>query len=144
MKIETSILNEIQARVEAGSYFTKEELYRLKENLFFLFSIPSCNVTDKIVEDIERAFHKMYFSSKINGASISLSTSFHAISMYLGKSVHNECITEKTVFDIASITKLFTTLITFQLNENHILSLDEKVSDILPIYRLPNKTIFYL
>lgn len=51
-----------------------------------------------------------------------------------GKDNDNNDITDTTMFDVASITKLFTLVLTFKLAELHVINLNDKVVDILPEY----------
>lgn len=52
-----------------------------------------------------------------------------------GKDNNGEEITKETVFDVASITKLFTLIFTFKLDEIGVLSKYDKVTDYLPEYK---------
>lgn len=134
MEMKMYIIEEIQKRVITGSYFTKDELCRLYEDLTYLTSISYEAATKRIIQNMEDSVKNIYHSGCINGISTSVYTSFHSILMCMGKSIYKEKITQDTVFDIASITKLFTTILTLQLSDRGILSLSENITDILPNY----------
>lgn len=59
-----------------------------------------------------------------------------------GKSCHNQEITENTMFDVASITKLFTLLLVLRLKETNILSLEETLGNEFP--KIKDRTILDL
>lgn len=134
MNKEAYIIKEMQKRIVTGSYFTKEDLCRLYKDLMYLNSISYEEATKRIIENMEDAVKNMYQSGCINGISTSIYTSFHSILMCMGESIYKEKIAQDTIFDIASITKLFTTILTLRLSDKGVLSLDENIVDILPNY----------
>ena len=48
---------------------------------------------------------------------------------------NNNKINQNTMFDVASITKLFTLILTFKLSELKIINLDDKIADINPDFK---------
>ena len=140
------ILNELES---IGS--NKDELKRLKKMIVPLLEqnnnleIIINNIIDKIVIESKR------FLNLKNKDGIQYTTVFIS-SIYLptfdgigevnilltgGESsrISDKKIDENTLFDIASITKLFTLILTLKLSEDGIINLDDKIVDINPDFK---------
>ena len=140
------ILNELES---IGS--NKDELKRLKKMIVPLLEqnnnleIIINNIIDKIVIESKR------FLNLKNKDGIQYTTVFIS-SIYLptfdgigevnilltgGESsrISDKKIDENTLFDIASITKLFTLILVLKLSEDGIINLDDKIVDINPDFK---------
>lgn len=118
-------------------------IYLLQANFFFAQSINS-NHIDSIINKYAKEY-------SIVGLSIgtvykdSIETKSYGTTNLDSKSE----ITESTLFNIASITKLFTATAIMQLVKEGKLALDDKVVDILPEFKMKDKrfkeiTVYHL
>ncbi len=71
----------------------------------------------------------------ITGISTLLKIPTAEIKIFGGKNNQNKNVDEKTLFDIASVTKLFTLMLFFKLDELNILTLTKKISEISDNYK---------
>ena len=142
-----SILNELE---NIGS--DKRELDRLKKIIISLFDDNSNieliinNIVDNIVSDTKK-FYELKNKDDINyltgfSASIYLPSFDNSgeVNILLTGGVGSRVNSDNkidcdTLFDVASITKLFTLILTLKLSEDGIIDLNDKIVDINPDFK---------
>lgn len=140
-------ISKIITKMESeGSSFDNSNALSLEMNELLKTSNSFDAIMHRVIEDIKQSTKDFLMSKNSDGNSYvsGLSTciylpTFDATGDYkftiIGGSSNWKKelpINEKTMFDVASITKLFTLLLLFKLEEQGIISLDEKISNLNP------------
>lgn len=116
-----------------GSKFNRQWLIEIKKELLDNFLYNNGTLENFTLEICEETI-KFINSGVIAGISscIYLPKNTYELNIYGGYQDYHfkDKINDKTLFDIASITKLFTLLLTFKLEELNLLDLNKKVSEI--------------
>ena len=128
-----------------GSQFSKQWLIDIKKELLIRNFNSNFNDTlDNIALEICDETINFINTGTISGLSVGifLPEINYKLNLYGGYQDYSftNKISETTTFDIASITKLFTLLLTFKLEELGLLDLNKKVSKINPEYKLEDFT----
>ena len=120
-----NILKEVEKLTNKGSQI--KYLKELKEEILASnYDI----VMDNIINDIIDKTNKFINNEFISGISLGINLENYKFILNMGYANYNDDkITNDTLFDIASITKLFTTLLTFKLSSLNYLTLDEKITN---------------
>lgn len=140
-------INRIIKKMESeGSSFENPNDLSLEMSMILDNSTSFDMVMYKVIEDIKQKTEEFLMSKNSDGNSYisGLSTCIYLptfdtsgdykFTILSGTSDWKQelPINEKTMFDVASITKLFTLLLLFKLEEQGIISLDEKISNLNP------------
>ena len=127
----------------------KEELNKLKEKIIPLLNKDLNTIINELIDKIvieTKKFYKLKSKDGINyitgfSSSIYLPTfdKSREINILLTggncSRVNNSKVNKNTKFDIASITKLFTLILTLKLSEDRIINLNDKIVDINPDFK---------
>lgn len=127
-----------------GSLFNKEWLNEIKKEILSGFKIGDVDdAFNQSVLEICNCTIDLINSKELSGIATGIYIQKDSINIYAGKTDYesNNLITENTLFDIASITKLFTLLLTFKLEEMGLLDLDVIVHKLNPDFKLKNFTL---
>lgn len=133
MDKDTFLDIELEKLKRTGSIFTKEELLNLRKKV--KDKMNSTHIETSIQDGIDSIIKETEAFLR-TGAVIGVSTCISLPHLYLtilgGGSIHKKCITTKTKFDIASITKLYTTLLTLYLKQENLLDFRSSIRDVYP------------
>ncbi len=140
MNNENILQNEIELMKQNGSKFDLIWLNEIKEELL---SSNYDEVMEQIILEITEATVELINTGLLSGISTKINLPNVDINVYGGYSYYksDEKIDENTLFDIASITKFFTLLLTLKLEELGYLSLDNVIYKYSSDFKLKDFTI---
>ena len=140
MEKEKFIESEIKKLINTGSNFDIEQLRSLNDSLNSILNkkdfYSAVNELLNEITDINNGFlyNEECVITGIN-STIYMPDSIK-ISAIGGYNNEGEKITEDTLFDIASVTKLFSVLLVLKLVEKKIVNFDDKIKDYLPDFNI--------
>jgi len=139
--VQPKIEKILEGLYQKGAVFDNEKLKKLKRDLEKIIkkdqSMREC-LTELAVELKNYSEEFIYNENKvISGLSSCIylpnSDGTYSINLYGGKTKYNDTgkeINEKTIFDLASITKLYTFLLTLKLIEKGYFKVTDKIKDL--------------
>ena len=110
--------------------------------LIFIFSNGfSQEVERQSIDAIDSIVNKYIYEYTIVGLSIGIVYNDECFTKQYGTTdlVNNYPVSDNTMFNVASISKLFTATAIMQLVETGKLNLDDKLSDVLPDFKMKDK-----
>lgn len=124
-----------------GSKFSVQELKALKKELVYYLKrdYSKEELSNKIANDVKEKTEELLYNEKevISGISTLISIyDSSRIDIVGGKNIN-----DNTLFDVASITKLYVGLLVLRLSEFGLLDLNAKINDITDKFNLPDYTI---
>lgn len=135
MQKDIFLNHELAKLQNIGSQFTKQELLNLRNYVLKKLEYP---YLEKAVEEsLEKMIDETSAFLK-TGAAIGISECVSFPGFYVnilgGESIHGRVIESNTQFDLASITKLYTTLLVFILEDRGFLHYEDQIRDVMPQY----------
>lgn len=142
MQIDPFLEKEFQNLIQTGSSFTKESLIELKKQIKKKATLNYDHALEQSIEKLEEETKSFLKTGAVRGISTSLAFDSTYINIFGGKSIHGQNIDNKTLFDVASITKSYTVLLALLLRKNGILNFQNDVRERCPFFEnLGNYTI---
>lgn len=104
-----------------------------------LFANTNAEIEHRLGMNIEASIQEYLEASEAVGAAVGVIDQGKIQFFYYGKKSihHGEPISENTIFEIGSITKVFTTLILMDMATNDDVKLDEPIETYLPDIKIP-------
>ena len=135
MQKDIFLNHELAKLQNTGSQFTKQELLNLRNYVLQKLEYP---YLEKAVEESLDKMVEETIAFLKTGATIGISQCVSFPNFYVnilgGESIHHNVIQPNTQFDLASITKLYTTLLVFILEDKGYLHYQEQIRDVMPEY----------
>ena len=107
--------------LKSGSTFTKDELNLFKQKINFYKKINYEKTKDILIDELINDINNFSKNAKLNNISLSLVYNNNYLNIYDKTNIN---------YDIASITKLFTLLLSLKLNELNLIDLNDLITNI--------------
>lgn len=127
-----TIERELLKLENSGSFFSIEERIKIYQNIsYILENIKEYHNILKLYQDRLKKITREFIKTKtLYGISTSINIEKDVINITEGTTYKNTKIDRNTYFDVASITKFFTLLLYFNLENEGLINKKEKVVDI--------------
>lgn len=126
--------NEIELLIKKGSSITIEDLKKIKKDV--LFSVKKSSIEDALSDvlyQLQEETYKYLQSDTINGLSATIyftDLNDYYLNINAGKNLQGIGIGPNTLFDIASVTKLFTLILVFKYVDLGFIKLNNRICDL--------------
>lgn len=126
--------NELELLIKNGSSITIEDLKKIKKDV--LLSIKKSTIEEalsNIIDEWQEDTYKYLHSNTINGLSATIyltGLNDYYLNINAGKNLDGIGIGPNTLFDIASVTKMFTLILVLKYVDLGIIKLNDRICDL--------------